>query len=69
MLEEIKDEYVYLKSSASTNISNIEGFVYGGLSSRFWLYRKHIMCLDYATIKNDIKNPKDKKKKSVNNKK
>ena len=30
------------KSSASCKISEIKGFTYGGVSSRFWMLRKHI---------------------------
>jgi len=26
--------------------SDIEGIVYGGTSSRFWLFRKHINCIE-----------------------
>jgi len=30
-------------SNASFKISDIQGLIYGGISSRFWMYRKH-MC-------------------------
>lgn len=35
------------KSSASCRLSEIKGIIYGGLSTRFWLCRKH-MNSDYA---------------------
>jgi len=34
------------KSGASCRLSEIEGFVYGGLTSRFWVARKHIVSLE-----------------------
>ena len=37
-LQEIK----LMKSSSSCLISEIEGFVYGPFTSRFWVMRKHI---------------------------
>ena len=33
------------KSSASVEVNKILGIIYGGLSSRFWLFRKHINCM------------------------
>ena len=65
VVEEIADQFVHLKSSASTNISNIEGFIYGGVSSRFWLFRKHMMCLDYNTIKHDTREFKEANKNKI----
>lgn len=53
-----------MQSSASTDISNIQGFIYGGISSRFWLFRKHLMCIDYNTIKNDTQAYKERNKNS-----
>lgn len=37
----------YKKSSASCRLGDIKGIIYGGLSTRFWLCRKH-MNSDYA---------------------
>lgn len=37
-----------VSSSASTKIEDIEGLIFGGLSSRFWMFRKHMICLDIA---------------------
>lgn len=53
-----------MQSSSSTDLDNIQGFIYGGISSRFWLFRKHFMCIDYNTIKNDTKEFKLKNKNS-----
>ena len=35
-------DYKEFRSSASCNLSEIKGIIFGGLSSRFWLFRKHI---------------------------
>ena len=32
-------------SSCTCKLSEIEGFVYGGFSSRFWMLRKHISSM------------------------
>ena len=34
--------YNYYKSSASCNLDDIKGIVFGGLSARFWMCRKHM---------------------------
>lgn len=34
------------KSWASCNVDEIEGFIYGPFSSRFWMTRKHINSID-----------------------
>lgn len=44
--------YEYKKSSCSTPLSNIVGIIYGGLSSRFWLYRKHMNYMSFSSVKN-----------------
>lgn len=38
------------KSGASCKIDDIESFVYGGFSSRFWLMRKHINSMETKQI-------------------
>lgn len=35
-------DYKEFKSSASCKLNEIEGLVFGGLASRFWILRKHI---------------------------
>ena len=35
------EKYVYRKSAASCKLSEIKGIIYGGISSRFWMLRKH----------------------------
>lgn len=37
-------------SSSSCYISDIESFVYGPFTSRFWMLRKHIMMMDKTMI-------------------
>lgn len=46
-LDEELDELEFqdIKSSASCRLEDIVGFVYGGLTSRFWVHRKHINAL------------------------
>ena len=34
------------KSSSSCYFQDIEAFVYGPFTSRFWMLRKHIMMMD-----------------------
>ena len=43
------------KSSACTDIEDIQGIIYGGISSRFWIYRKHLICMDYDKVKKNSK--------------
>ena len=38
--------YTYTKSSCSTDVENIQGIIFGGISSRFWLLRKHINSIE-----------------------
>ena len=52
--EEIKNlnsHYKYVKSKCSCKISDIQGFMYGGMTSRFWVYRKHILSMDSRDLK------------------
>lgn len=37
-------------SSASCSFKDINGYVYGGLSSRFWMHRAHINSTDYSNL-------------------
>ena len=41
MQEEEKLNYPY-KSNASFSIDDVEDLTFGGVSSRFWLFRKHM---------------------------
>jgi len=41
-LEQLTNQYKYKHSSCSCSLDEIEGFIFGGFSSRFWMYRKHI---------------------------
>ena len=40
------EQWIYDKSSCTTKVDDIEGIVYGGTSSWFWLFRKHINSID-----------------------
>lgn len=44
--------YEYKRSSCSTPLDKIVGIIYGGLSSRFWLYRKHMNYMSFSSVKN-----------------
>lgn len=57
-VERIKDKYQFTQSSTSCTISDIQGIIYGGFSSRFWIYRKHLSCLDYSILMKDTKKRK-----------
>lgn len=47
----VKHMYNLKISSSSCAIEDIRGFVYGGLTSRFWMLRKHINCLTEDYLK------------------
>ena len=38
--------FEYSVSSASCDLSKIKGLIYGGISSRFWMLRKHMNSID-----------------------
>lgn len=46
-------EFGFHQSSSSCNIDDIEAIMIGGHSSRFWIYRKHVISLDYDVMKFD----------------
>ena len=50
--EDNDPDFTYHKSSASTYVSNIESFTFGGLTSRFWIMRKHFMTMSQEQLKN-----------------
>lgn len=39
----IKQEYRAVTSSCSCKLADIKGILFGGISSRFWLMRKHLL--------------------------
>ena len=45
-LQKFVNQYKYVKSKCSCKISEIQGFIYGGITSRFWIFRKHILSMD-----------------------
>lgn len=54
-VDRIKDRYKFAESSTTCKISDIQGIIFGGFSSRFWIYRKHLCCLDYDILMKDTK--------------
>lgn len=50
-----QQKFQKVESSASLRVAEIEGFVYGGQSSRFWMMRKHINSLD--TLEDKLRLP------------
>ena len=43
---QIKNQYIPKVSDSSCKIEDITGILFGGISSRFWLYRKYIISQD-----------------------
>jgi len=53
--ENIDDvKFKNVESSGSCKISEIENILFGGISSRFWMLRKHIMLLNKMTIEKEM---------------
>ena len=52
-IEENPEEFSYHQSSSTCNINDIDAIIIGGHSSRFWIYRKHMISIDYDTMKFD----------------
>ena len=44
-------DYFHSESHASCNIDDIQSIIVGGMSSRFWLLRKHMNCFNTKKIK------------------
>jgi hypothetical protein len=49
MLKNI-NQYNEIDISKSYYMSEIEGIIFGGMSSRFWMLRKHINSLNYKNL-------------------
>lgn len=43
-------EFKNFQSSSTCSVSDIQGFIFGGFSSRFWMLRKHIIQMDYKSM-------------------
>jgi len=52
-MNEFNSQFKYVESKSSCLISDIEGIIYGGLSSRFWIFRKHINSMDRKLTENE----------------
>ena len=53
-LEETIDdiEFKEVRSSGSCAVKDIQNFIYGGMSSRFWTLRKHIIAMSKQELEN-----------------
>ena len=47
------DDYDMVKSSASCYISDIQNIIFGPTTSRFWVYRKHMICQNQLDFINE----------------
>jgi len=47
-----KTKYFMKKSKASCSMDDVHGFIYGGMSARFWMMRKHINLLSKEDLIN-----------------
>lgn len=52
-----EDDFEWKNSSSTCWLSDIQGIVYGGHSSRFWIYRKHMISLDASNLIKDKEIP------------
>ena len=43
-------DMIYKTSSASTYVSEIQGFMFGGMNSRFWMLRKHFNSMSQSEL-------------------
>lgn len=48
-----KRDYAHRKSNASCNIDEIQSIIFGGFSSRFWLFRKYMNTIDPKKLLDD----------------
>ena len=46
------ERYQKIKSNSTCFIRDIQSFVFGGFSSRFWVYRKHINSMNVEQLRN-----------------
>ena len=47
----VQKEFKLSKSAATCKLSDIDGFVFGGMSSRFWCLRKHMNTMDLSKVR------------------
>lgn len=45
--DNIQNQYIMKVSDSSCKVEDVNGIIFGGISSRFWLYRKHIISQDF----------------------
>ena len=51
------EQYSWFESSCTCNIDDIDSFNFGGFSSRFWIFRKHMISMEYDDMKRINQNP------------
>ena len=51
------EEFTEKPSSCTFNLEDVEGIIYGGISSRFWMLRKHLCSLNPVDHKKGDKIP------------
>ena len=51
------EQYYWFQSSCSCNVEDIQAINFGGFSSRFWIFRKHMISMEYDTMKMDSERP------------
>ena len=49
----VMNDFELKVSSSSCYLDEIENFVYGPFTSRFWMLRKHILCMDKNQLIDD----------------
>jgi hypothetical protein len=52
-VKELNNMYKYKESKCSCMLEDIIGFIYGGITSRFWIYRKHVLSMDQKDVGDD----------------
>ena len=43
--------FIFKNSTCTFELCDVESFLYGGIGSRFWMFRKHINSMDLQDIK------------------
>ena len=55
--EPAPEEFDMVKSSASCNVADIRNIIFGSTTSRFWIFRKHMISMDQTEYKHQDKIP------------
>ena len=54
-IKEVKLDYVWQLSSTNIKLKDIQGVIFGALSSRFWSFRKQLNLIDMSHHMEEIK--------------